>query len=239
MTIPETENNRLILKEKKEEANDVVTLKFCPKNGELPDFRAGQFVMVGLANKELSGITKSYTISSAPGEKLLSITVKRKGSFSQALYDLKVGGEIKASEPQGFFFPSENSQDIVFLAGGIGITPFYSIIKDTFKKNPDKKIHLFYSNKTLGDIAFLKDLDKLSAEYKNLRIIHLLTREQTRDPRVKEFKRLDADILKRHLGDLSRKDYFICGSIGFVNDLWRELKKAGVKEEEIFTEAFF
>jgi predicted ferric reductase len=66
-----------------------------------------------------------------------------------------------------------------------------------------------------------------------------LTREKSKDKRIREFSRLDIKIIKKYLEILKGRYYFICGSIEFVNDLRKELKKAGVKQEFIKTEAFY
>lgn len=233
-------NNIFTLKEKIKETDDVATLKFTPLNDEIFSFRPGQFVMIRLPNNKLSDQSKAYTISSSPGEKFLAITVKKTGKFSEALCNLKIGDKVQTSGPQGFFCPDKSIGKLVFLAGGVGITPFYSIIKNCLLNNSDKKnIYLFYSNKTKNDIVFFKDLENLSSRFKNFKVVYFLTQEKVKHPRIKEFQRINVDILKKYLKNLEEKYYFICGPIGFVNDLWSMLKKAGIKEEEIFTEAFY
>lgn len=231
--------NNFILKEKIKEANDIITLKFLPLKGKIFSFRAGQFIIIKLINHELSNLSRAYTISSSPHENFLSITVKKIGKISEALHNLKIGDKVELSDPQGFFYPQDNTKDLIFLAGGIGISPFYSIIKDHLQKNLNKKIHLFYSNKTKNDIAFFEELEKLSSTSNNLKIIYFLTKEKIKHSRIKEFKRISSIKLKKYLTDLNKKHYLICGPVGFVNDIWKELKKNGVKEENIFTEAFY
>ncbi|MEK7144066.1 MAG: FAD-dependent oxidoreductase [Patescibacteria group bacterium] len=232
-------NNIFILKKKIKETDDVVTLKFLPEKGKIFSFFAGQFVMVELINNELSDLKRAYTISSPPRENFLSITVKKIGRVSGALHDLKTGDKIKTNEPQGFFYPNNGAEELVFLAGGVGITPFYSIIKDFSQKGLDKNIHLLYSNKTKNDIVFFKELEKLSSEFRKFKITHFLTREKIKHPTIKEFERINSESLKKHLKFFDKKHYFICGPVGFVNGLWAELKKIGVKEDNIFTEAFY
>ena len=232
-------NKIFILKEKIKEANDIITLKFLPYKGKIFSFCAGQFIIVKLINHKLSDLSRAYTISSSPYENFLSITVKKIGKVSGALHNLKIGDKVELSDPQGFFYPQDNSKDLVFLAGGIGISPFYSIIKDYLQKKSNKKIHLFYSNKTKNDIAFFKELEKLSSMPNNLKITYFLTREKIKNSKIKEFKRISSISLKKYLTDLNKKHYLICGPIGFVNDIWKELKKIGIKENNIFTEAFY
>ncbi|MEK7674111.1 MAG: FAD-dependent oxidoreductase [Patescibacteria group bacterium] len=235
-----TENNIFILKEKIKETDDVISLKFIPSSGEIFTFLPGQFIMVSLPNNKLPNQNKAYTISSAPGEKFLTITVKKIGVFSGALHNLKIGDKIQTSKPQGFFCLNNNIKDCIFLAGGIGITPFYSMIKSClYSSNNDRNIYLFYSNKTKNDVVFWKELEEISLRLKNFKMIHLLTRDKNKYTEIKESQRINCDILKKYLKTLEQKHYYICGPIGFVNDLWRELKNEGAKEEEILTETFY
>jgi ferredoxin-NADP reductase len=127
-------------------------------------------------------------------------------------------------------------KDIVFLAGGIGITPFYSIIKDYFNKRTDKNIFLFYSNKTKGSVAFSDNLNYLAENWLKLKIVRIFTQELVIN---NEFNRINFKMLKKYLKNLDKKYYFICGSVGFVTDLWKELKKNKVEEEYIKVESFY
>jgi len=233
-------NNIFVLKKKIRETSDVLTLKFSPIKGSVFSFKPGQFVLVSFLDDRCGGQGKSYSISSCPGEKFLTITVKKVGKFSGALHDLKIGKKAKISPPQGYFCLEDEMKDIVFLAGGIGITPFYSIIK-SFSNKINGNIFLFYSNKTKNGAAFSKELNDLADNREKLKIIYTLTREKTKIPGAKncEFGRINVKMIKKYLKDLKNKHYFICGSIEFVNDLWQALGKNGIGEDFIKTEVFY
>jgi nitric oxide dioxygenase len=234
-------NNTFVLKEKIRETNDVLTLKFSPLKGSVFSFRPGQFVLFSFLDNRANGKIRAYSISSCPQDKFLALTVKKLGVFSSALHKLKVGEKIKISPPQGNFFPEESMENLVFLAGGIGITPFYSIIKDWARRNllSQNKITLFYSNRTKREIVFFRELNKIADQRPNFKTIYLLTREKSRDEKIREFSRLNIKTIKKYLKILKGKYFFICGPIEFVNDLWKGLKKAGVKEDSIKTEVFY
>ena len=241
-----SKNKLFVFKDKINEADNVATFKFSPVKGKIFSFVSGQFVNVYFLDDRCGGQGKPYSISSIPSDNFLNITVKKIGKFSGALHDLKIGEKVEISSPQGYFYPEDGIKDIVFLAGGIGITPFYSIIKDYFNKKADKNIFLFYSNKTKADTAFSKKLDDLSKKWKELKIIYVFTRESASRRTIKisaaensESKRIDVKILKKHLKNLDKKYYFICGSIGFVRDLWKELKESNVQEDFIRVESFY
>jgi nitric oxide dioxygenase len=226
-----------ILVDKKDEAENVTSLYFKPVDGLMFDYIPGQYVKIKPSLP--SGHGKSYTISSISSEEFVCITIKRKGEVSSAIIDLKIGDKLNFDGPYGHFFPEEDSKEIVMLAGGIGITPFYSIIKSKLKSKEQSKIVLFYSNKTLKQTVFFKDLNKLSENNPKLKIIYCLTGENNKNVLIKEYTRINSDIIKKYVDSLDNKDYYVCGSIGFVKDMWTLLKSIGILEESIFTETFY
>ena len=129
---------KCILASKEKEAEDVITLKFRIGRNSKPSFAPGQYVIVYL--KGQSGPEgKAYTISSIPNDKFLAITVKKIGKFSTALHELKIRSVITMEGPMGYFFPEETDRELVFLAAGIGITPFLSIIRT--RRHPHRTDH--------------------------------------------------------------------------------------------------
>lgn len=245
MTTLKNENKKnqksktFVLKEKIRQTNDVLTLKFSPLKGSVFSFRPGQFVLMRFLNNRLNRQVRAYSISSCPQDKFLALTVKKIGSFSSALHNLKIGGKVKISPPQGSFYPQKSMKNLVFLAAGVGIAPFYSLIKSFYLQGASEKITLFYSNRTKKEIIFFKELNEIAQDWPSFKIIYLLTREKIKDEKFKECCRLNTKILKKYLKNLKGKHYFICGPIEFVNDLCKELKRAGVKENFIKTEAFY
>ncbi len=229
-----------ILVSKKKEAEGIITFKFRPKKAGKISFIPGQFVIVHLENElDLKG--KPYTISSTPDDKFLSITVKKIGKFSTALHNLMIGASVTIEGPMGRFFPEEKNSELVFLAAGIGIAPFFSIIRSYAKREflKNKKIHLFYSNKTKKDIAFFDELNRVSDKNKNPRTFYYLTRQKIKDSRIKDFQRIDAKSIKSKLGHLENKDYFICGPVDFVSNIRRIILGEGIDGHNIHTESFY
>ena len=226
-----------MLIEKKEEAENITSLFFKTVDGLKYEYLPGQYVVI--KPESINGRGKSYTISSEPLEENLCITIKRKGEVSSAIIDLKVNDKIVFEGPYGNFYPKKEEKDIVILAGGIGITPFYSIIKDKLKSNFKKQMLLLFSNKSIERTPFFQDLNILSKESLNFKIIYCLTGEKTKHPLIKEYTRIDEEIIKKYTELLDNKDYYICGSVEFVNDIWKTLKNIGIREELIFTETFY
>ncbi|MHB9019689.1 MAG: ferredoxin--NADP reductase [Minisyncoccota bacterium] len=230
-------NREFILVSKKDEAENIVSLFFKSVDGLDFNFIAGQYVSVRVLS--IAGHSKCYTISSSPNKKLICLTVKKQGVFSSALIDLKIGDKAFFEGPYGRFYPEENCEDMVFIAGGIGVTPFFSIIKDRFNSNKKPKISLLYSNKNISGIAFFDELNELAKNKVINNLVYFLTQEKNKQPLIKEYARINKELIKKHLGYLEKRNYYICGSIQFVNTIWKDLKESGVPEENIFTESFY
>lgn len=203
-----------------------------------PTFVAGQYLTIKLpGHNPVEG--KDYSIASTPNEQLVRITVKTMGKFSTAINRLEVGDVITTGAPYGYFYPEpDDVTALVLVAGGIGITPCFSIIKDLLEKKDPRQIHLLFSNRTEKDIVFEAEINKLSTDYKNFKVTHFITRET---PQSVEYQagRLSGHRMVEETGYLSQPEFFLCGSIHFTKDLWKDLKSSGVSEARLYTEGFF
>ena len=233
------QNNKreFILINKKEEAENIISLFFKTVDGFKYEYISGQYVVV---KPDIStGRGKSYTISSDLSEENICITVKRKGEVSSFLIDLKIGDSIFFEGPYGNFYPKKEDKDIVMIAGGIGVTPFFSIIKNKIKLDFKKQIFLLFSNKSIERTPFFKELNNISKINSHFKVIYCLTKDKTENPLIREYTRIDERIIKKYIISLDNKNYYICGSVEFVNDMWKTLKDIGILEELIFTETFY
>ena len=256
-----TENNmenkkrEFLLVSKKDEAENIASLFFKPADGSEFSFIAGQYVSVTLPS--IVGRSKCYTISSSPKEKLICLTVKKQGDFSSALIDTAINDKLIFGGPYGHFYPEENCEDIVFIAGGIGVTPFFSVIKDRLNSKSKSKMTLLYSNKIISGIAFFDELNKLAENKVIDNMVYFLTQENPstgsthstgsllrkatdgQAGQAREYSRINKELLKKYLISFSKRNYYLCGSIQFVNAVWKDLKESGVPEKNIFTESFY
>jgi len=218
---------------KKDELANVVTLLLAPTDGISPVFIPGQYINVFIPeNNTPEG--KSYSISNIPGSDVITITVKSIGEFSKFLCAMNVGDTLEASDPYGYFYSEQNNTSLVFLAAGIGITPIMSMIKDLLKENNTRKISLHYSNAKVNSILFKDELNELEEQNQNLKVTHCITQEKNITAEYKAGRIVPEDIQNEQ-----NTEYLICGSISFVRDMWDGLRKNGIKEECIYTEAFF
>ena len=217
------------------EAPGVTTLELSCKEGS-PSYIPGQFITVYLP--ELATPEgKAYSIASAPNEPL-RITIAKRGEFSQRLCSLQPGDSFRALPAGGYFYSESKTSTLVMLAAGIGIAPYRAIIINTVRNDPERRLMLFYSNRTIADITFHRDLDDLAKAHPNLTVHNFVTREDPL-PAGMTHGRMSAETIIHEVGDAPDPEYFICGSIEFVRDLWRGLKTAGVPEDRLYTEAFF
>lgn len=228
---------RYVVREKVAEAPAVVTLKLSRDDGTIPFYQPGQFITVyfpELGTPE----GKAYSISSAPSEPFLAITIKGMGEFSNRLCALQTGDALVASAPCGYFFSESLTSTLILIAAGIGVAPFRSIIINVLHNNPQRSILLFYSSRTVTDIIFGNLLKALEAKHKNLTSTHFITREE-QTPKEMHQGRIHTPAILEEIKDGPDPEFLICGSISFVRDLWRGLRDAGIAEERLYTEAFF
>ncbi len=205
---------------------------------EKPVCTAGQYLTIKLPNLGPAE-GKSYSISSAPHDEFVRVTIRKIGSFSSALFELKAGDTITTSTPYGFFYPeADEPTDLVFLAGGIGITPCLSIIKNLAHIKDSRKIDIFYSNQTKSDITFYTELVELEKSHTPLSVHHFITREIPSD-NTHHKGRMDAQRIFEILPQKEQVEFFLCGSMDFTKSLWKELRDSGLPPQQIYTEGFF
>lgn len=218
---------KLKLLEKRKEAGDAVSFVFEP---ETPiTWQAGQFMVYFLPheNADIRGKQRFFTISAAPFEKNPSISTRifdRKSSFKNVLNNMKIGDEILAKGPDGDFVIENVNQHSVFLAGGIGITPYRSIILDLDRRELPMNIILLYSNKT-SDFPFKGKFDEIAAKNPKFKI-HYLN------------KRIDESVIREKVQNPRGKFFYVTGPDSMVEETTEILLRMGIKEENIKQDYF-
>ncbi len=200
-----------------------------PVKGSL-DFKPGQFAFLEIQGKEWSE-PHPFTISSAPSENHLRFTIKVLGDWTRKIREeLQPGGDVLVRGPYGRFDASNvNGKKQVWLAGGIGLTPFLSKLR-AMEKGDERQIHFVYATRNNEEAIFMDELNDRSKELGNVKIYQLLSDEGC-------FARVD--VMKEKLPEsLDTYEYFICGPKPMVDGLMRDLKNEGVQRPKIHTEAF-
>lgn len=210
------------------EAPGISTIYFLLDGGWKLEYAAGQYITV-FKDGSSTPAGKAYSLSSAPHEKWMSITVKNIGEFSGYLCALKTDSTFIISRAYGFFNP-HTKRPLVALAAGVGISPIISVLKDEQSADGSCNAHLFYSNKTVGCIIHKDALDST-----RVAVTHYITAQNTVPTGMKK-GRIVLDECVRLSEDAF---YMICGSAQFVKDMWQGLTARGVASDSITTETFF
>jgi len=215
-----------------QEAPTVSTVFFTVDGGAFT-FTAGQYISVYFEQTgKKSG--KAYSLSSAPRDKELSITVKNVGEFSGLICGLKPGDRFIVSSPYGFFNSSDD-MPIVAIAAGVGISPIWSIIRDELETSSQRDISLYLSAPYENELIFRATIEALFSRCSQASAHYFVTREPSKVAETRRFK-VTTDVPS---DALATSRFYICGSETFVRGVWLQLMEAGVDESRIVTETFF
>jgi ferredoxin-NADP reductase len=220
------------------------TSRFYFQKPEGFTFTAGQAVDITLidpAETDAEGNTRTYSLCSAPEESELSLATRmRDTAFKRTLAGLPAGSEVVLDGPTGSFFLHENTaRGAVFLAGGIGITPFRSIVLDAVARNLPHQMFLFYSNRRPEDAPFLAELQTLAASHTNLTFVPTMTNmEHSTVPWSGERGYIDAPMLERYVAREAPHIYYLAGPQAMVTAMRQLLVGMGISSDDIRFEEF-
>jgi|SRR5579872_1617905 len=214
-------------------------------------FKPGQFVDITLINPpetDGEGNTRGFSISSAPQEPTTMVTTRlRSTAFKRVLKTMSLQMEVKIEGPFGNLTLHNNAtRPAVLLAGGIGITPFRSIVVNAAKEKLPHRIFLFYSNRRPEDAAFLEELQTLETQNANYRLIATMTEiEKSARSWKGEVGLINYQMLDLYLKSVASPDwysagpvYYIAGPPQMVRDLQTIVTNAGVDSDDIRIEEF-
>lgn len=198
-------------------------------------FRAGQYLTVGCKVGQ-SNVSRPYAISSAPKDALhkkVAVTVKKCGFFSGYLFDsAKAGDEFILGDPSGEFCyePVKDSRQVLAIAGGSGITPFYSMAQSLADGTSDYSLTVLYGAKTEQDLIFKKELDALVSD--KIKVVYVLSDEKKAGY---EHGFIGAELIKKYVsGDFT---VMMCGPQAMYAFLDKELKSFGLPLRRVKKEA--
>jgi len=217
------------------------TLRLVSKDNYLPPFLAGQYIALFL---EVGGIRTSrpYSISSPPNQVgFYDITIRRveNGLVSNYLLDeIKRGDSLISSGPAGNFYfnPLIHKKTMVCIAGGSGITPFMSMIREIVECGLDRSVYLFYGNKTTEDVVFGNELSRISKKFRNIDFIPVIEEPATGYAGTCGF--ITRDVLRDALENIEDKSFFICGPQGLYDFCLPQVEDLGVPRRKIKQEMY-
>lgn len=224
------------------ERGDTHTLALVPDGHEGMRFDPGQFVWIKLADSPYTIEEHPYSFSSSaetPGR--LEFGIKALGDFSSNVKNVPIGAKAFLDGPHGAFSTDRYpAAGYVFLAGGVGITPFMSILKTMADRDDSRPILFFYAGKTWDDLTFREEIEALE-ERLDLKTVYVLE-EPPEDWKEKENLEegfVTADILKRHLPEESiAREVFVCGPGPMMDAVQDALLEVGVEQHNIHMERF-
>ncbi|MBI2559013.1 xylene monooxygenase [Candidatus Woesearchaeota archaeon] len=222
--------------ETRQETHDVRSIRLG-FNGQKFDYKPGQYMRVELDVQDAeNGNTRPLSIASSPTEDFLLFSTKISQTlFKQKFSSLKVGDKVKLKGPMGIFVLKEDAKEIIFLGGGIGITPFRDMIKYACDKKLAVKLALLYSNRTANDICYKDEWHILEKQNNSLKVVHTITD----DASWKGMKgRINEAMIKEFCNDINNALFYICGPPGMVDGLYNLLKTMNIPQQNIKVEKF-
>jgi ferredoxin-NADP reductase len=232
---------RATIKEKQEVAKETLLVTF-DLHGEEVEFVPGQYFFVNLpdvGHQDERGLRRHITVVTSPNEKgVLGLATRlRDSAFKRTLRELPVGAEVDVEPPKGkFVLPDDTSRPLVFVAGGIGITVFRSMLRFIREEELPYRVTLIYSCRDRESAAFLDELQELERELPNFRLVLTMTDDPGWEG---ETRRIDAEFFKSYLGEnLNDYTFMVAGPPGMVEGMQSALAEAGVEEENVIASRF-
>jgi ferredoxin-NADP reductase/nitrite reductase/ring-hydroxylating ferredoxin subunit len=251
----------ILSKKDKVEGTDVMSFKFSKQSDQgqdkIPfDYTAGQFAFfdIGGVYNDSKGPIRHFTISSSPTENFIMFSTRiRDSPYKKRLSTLEEGTKVKVRGPEGqFVLHQDYSKPAVFLSGGIGVTPFRTMIKYATDKQLPIKIVMFDSNRNINNILFKKEFDDWANINRNLKIIYTTSEgedgqhEQSSSSTAKsdwkgEHGRIDKTMILKYLdtNELNNSIFYICGPPTMLNAMQTLLQEdLQIPKERIKVEEF-
>lgn len=242
-TIQRLHPDRLKLKVSEiiEETQFTKTLRLVSPDGNLPPFQAGQYINLFV---DIDGIKTSrpYSISSSPYQTAFyDITVARikEGFVSNYLLDeIKAGDCLESSGPSGNFYynPLFHGNELLFLAGGSGITPFMSMLRELTDAGLGRRIHLIYGNREPDNILFHNELKEMALYHDNFTYSLVISEPPEGYKGLKGY--INKEVIRKVIGDTKIDSFYICGPGAMYDYCLQELKVMGIPGRRIRTEVF-
>jgi predicted ferric reductase len=206
-----------------------VTLR--AKGEPIKHSHAGQFMFVRFSGDKILSESHPFTISSAPAEEVLRLTIKASGDYTRHLFDsLKEGSEATIEGAYGLFNYKTGGEKQIWIAGGIGVTPFLSFLRDLKKDGMKEDVHFYYTVRHPEEAIFADEINTIAKAHPNLK-------SKIRFSSVHGSLKVD-EIVKNTGGDVSKHHIYMCGPLPMVQAFEKSFLEAGVPAQQIHYEEF-
>lgn len=224
---------RTVLRSREQVAEDTMAFGFEKPAGF--GFKPGQAIDLILASApaaEPASARHTFSMVSAPFEDRIVIATRMRGSkFKNALAALPVGSAAELEGPFGSLaLHSNRARPAVFIAGGIGITPFMSILRQAEHDQLPQRFVLVYSNHRRETAAFLDELRQLELTRRNFRLLPVMTQQN---------EHIDRELIKRVKNDASTAMYYVTGTPAMVVAMRQLLANAAIDDDDVRSEEFY
>ena len=224
-----------------DERGGTSTLVIEPVGHEGFRFDPGQFGWIAVGRSPFSITQHPFSFSSVadtPPGGPVAMTIKAAGDFTRTVPAVTAGTRVYLDGPHGVFsMDRRQAPGYVFIAGGVGVTPLYSMLLTMREREDVRPVTLFYASATWDDVVFREELAELSESMPNLEVIHVL--DQAPEGWTGESGLITPDLLRRHLPrQFRRYEYLICGSARMMDAMEDALIAVGVPFRQVSTERF-
>jgi predicted ferric reductase len=205
-------------------------------------FHPGQFGWIIVGRSPFARVSHPFSFSSAAEggtDGRVAVTIKAAGDFTSRVASFPTGTRVYVDGPHGVFtMDRQQAQGYVFLAGGVGITPIYSMVLTMREREDVRPVILLYASRSWDDVIFREELDELAVAMPNLRVIHVL--QQPPADWAGESGFIDAAMISRHVPEAQYKrfQFFACGSPAMLDAMEKLLLSIGVPPSQLNTERF-
>ena len=210
------------------------------------DFKPGQAIDVMLTLEvsapEDQSTRHTFSIVSAPFQDDLVIATRmRDSAYKRALKSMSVGCPVAIDGPSGSLgLHKDPARAAILIAGGIGITPFMSMLRQAAKDQRQQRLILLYSNRRPEDAAFLAELQQLEGKNPNFRLVATMTAMPASHlPWAGQEGLVTAELVRHAVGDLSTPVFYVAGPPGMVEAMRQTLSGAGIDDDDIRSEEFY
>lgn len=246
-----TQDDALTIVKVEKENDDTTSIYFSgPDMERFKNRKPGQFASIRIFQDGAWSDPHPFTLSCAPGEETLRMTIKKSGAFTSSIPDIQPGTPIQCTGPFGQFCKDiGTSKEVVMIAGGVGITPFLSVLRHFKNTGADNEILLFWANKTLSDAFAARELEDLTRSLR-LHVVHVFSRvasenqnpapafDDGRPGKIShEYGRLNQTMLLRHITSTDAS-FYLCGPSAMQQAVLEELSQCGIEPDKVQKEAF-
>jgi ferredoxin-NADP reductase len=224
-----------ILTQKYQQTPDIYTLQFSAKRSkDHSTFLPGQYCYIQHSPSSSATEAHAFSFASSPSSPYLEFCIRVYGPWTQALATKEIGETIYVSDPLGTCTYSATYKNIIFLAGGVGISSILSMLRFIDEQKISIHAYLFYGNRTPETIVYKKDIERLEDSIKTLKIIHIFSEEKTPQYGYSGF--LTKEMLDNAIEMPKKYDFFISGPPIFITHCRRLVESIGILPNRIHDE---